>query len=802
MNLRPNDSIRSVALAGSTFARTSSFPRCGLRSFSYVAHSGSCRSIGDIITSLAVESLRRAPVKPLAAWMGLPPVELACSPWEQDDGDGVESLGSKTDPHGLLDSALPTSSTRLGREPFAAPRPGPSIWVGAVSRISLCHRFVLHSLRILQRHLTRHRFPSNGFIQQLWLASIAMFARDCRWFPLLLLVVFTSQDAASAEPVSRTQPVVIQEDQPRRMLGNELEILPDPGRAWTIRDVVSPELASRFVPVTSTSPVFGFTQDAYWVRFRLKSSSSEELHPVVQLETSRFSELHWFGVCKEGDVATPSGSEPETSRLRFIQARLPAIVLDMDPQEELWVYLRAWTPGSSFFPIFVYPSSVSYARDVVIGEALWLPFLGLVGAVGLLSVYFGYLFQQRLFYVNALMICLYCLFLAIHSGYWEWLGWIGSPGIKWQPLLCVSQLNSLTTLWFNFEYFRLKPFGHRTRLVLYLSLTMILALLWLPYPWGIHLTHWLSLGTYCFCFGIAVRRAVFSGAGERGWVGVLLIALAWLTDAVVNLLVILQWHGWIPMLLSPPTALLIPAGVSPLLVLAAVADRFYQLMQNRMRMHSLEQSLSEARFRALRYQMNPHFLYNALNSVRGLLLENPAKVEDFVTRLARFLRSSLTLAPDLLVPLYRELETLSNYLDVEKVRFENRLDVDLQVPAPLESALVPELILQPLVENAIKYGAVDDTGCLTIRIRITSLEQCLTLEVSNSGRLYPNVESKLETSRVGLENLRRRLELVFPGRSSLLLSEEGGRVTARVSIPLAISADTDSQLSVAPLEVG
>ena len=701
----------------------------------------------------------------------------------------------------------------LRRDRFTAPQPDSCSWVGGVSWIFFCPRFVLRSLLaldrstlrsllLLQKHLPRHCFPPKGIVLRPWVFSMGMSARACQWLSLLLLVMFTSLGAAFAGPVLKTQPVVIQEDQPRQMLGHELEILPDPGRVWTIRDVVSPQLAARFVPVSSTSPVFGFTQDAYWVRFRLKSSSSEELHPVVQLETSRFSELQWFGVCKEGDVVTPSGSEPETSRLRFIQARLPAVVLDMDPHEEFWVYLRAWTPGSAFFPIFVHSSSVSYARDVVIGEALWLPFLGLVGAVGLLSIYFGFLFKQRLFYVNALMICLYCLFLSVHSGYWEWLGWIGSPGIKWQPLLCFSQLNSLTTLWFNFEYFRLKPFGHRTRLLIYLSLTMVLASLWLPYQWGAHLTNWLSLGTYCFCFGIAMRRAIFRRGSERGWVGVLLIALAWLTDAVVNLLVILQWYGWIPMLLSPPTALLIPAGVSPLLVLAAVADRFYQLMQTRMRMHSLEQSLSQARFQALRYQMNPHFLYNALNSVRGLLLENPKKVEDFVIRLARFLRSSLTLAPDLLVPLYRELETLSSYLDVEKVRFENRLEVDLQVPAPLESALVPELILQPLVENAIKYGTLGETGSLKILIRITSEEQRLTLEVSNSGRLYPDTNSKLETSRVGLENLRRRLELVFPGRSSLLLSEEGGQVTARVLIPLAISSETDSQLSGAPLEVG
>lgn len=577
--------------------------------------------------------------------------------------------------------------------------------------------------------------------------------------------------------------VTVRPGLPRQMLGDALEILRDPVGAWTLVDVQSPRVAAGFRKASAPSPAFGYSTDAYWVRFRLRSAGTEAMAPVIQLETSRFNELEWFVVSDSGKVLTPAPGGEGSHAIRTLPARLPAILVELAASQEVWIYLRAWTPSSTFFPIFVHADSVSYTRAVVIGEALWLPFLGVTGAVGLLSIYFGFLFRQRLFFINTLLILLYCIFLSIHSGYWEWLEWWGSPGIKWQPMLLSSQLNSLTILWFNLEYFQIDPFGRFRRPAVAACLVLCSMALWLPFQWDAVLTNWMALGTYCLGFLLAVSRlAMRSGPGSAG-LGIRLIALAWFADILFLALLIAQWHGWIPMIVSPPTGLLYPAAMSPLLVLAAVADRFYQLTREQMRLQAIEQSLSEARFQALRYQMNPHFLYNALNSVRGLLIESPQRAEDFVIRLARFLRSSVAVSQETLVPLCHELEILGNYLDVEKVRFEDRLGIDVRVPQSLDDALVPELIFQPLVENAIKHGSLNATGRLEVFVTGFRKADRLVFEVANSGRLKAASPTRSESSGVGLENLRRRLDLVFPGRAELILVEERGRVVARMVIP-------------------
>lgn len=575
------------------------------------------------------------------------------------------------------------------------------------------------------------------------------------------------------------------------MLGPELATFEDPGRRLTIRDVRSADVAERFVPATETSPGFGYTSSAYWVRFLIRSDTEVETHPVIQLETSRFAEVDWYLVSSDGRVATPSASQAAGSSIRSLSARLPAVVLDLKPREEVWIHLRAWTPSSTFFPIFVHSDPASYARSVVIGESLWLPCLGIVVTVAILSIYFGFLFQERLFLTNALLIVLYCSFLSIHSGYWEWLEWFGSPAIKWNPMLSISQLNTWVTLFFTVDYFRI-DFPIRNRWWVWMGCAAsIFSLLWLPHLMVAQLTHWFSLIGYLMCLVIAVRSGSLRPGHRVASVGKHLIGFAWLADTAFMTLLIFQWNGWMPMIVSPPTGLLYPAAVSPLLVLAAISDRFYQLIQTELRLKDLERSLSVARFQALRYQMNPHFLYNALNSLRGLLLESPRRAEDFVVHLAQFLRSSLGFSDESLVPLYRELEILASYLDVEKVRFEERLDIRIVVPSELQRLLVPELVLQPLVENAIKFGTLSAAnGQLQVRVEASVANGFLILEVSNSGRLEFS-GGFARGSGVGLENLRRRLSLVFNGSGRLVLTQDGDQVVARVFLPQPDTEERD-----------
>src|SRR5215213_2270066 len=155
------------------------------------------------------------------------------------------------------------------------------------------------------------------------------------------------------------------------------------------------------------------------------------------------------------------------------------------------------------------------------------------------------------------------------------------------------------------------------------------------------------------------------------------------------------------------------------------------------RVAEAESAARAAQVRALRYQVNPHFLFNTLNSLSSLVMSGrPEEAESMILKLSTFFRSSLSLDPSADVTLAEEIALQSLYLDIERVRFPKRLKVDIDVPADLQNARLPALILQPVVENAIKYGV--SPAREKVELRIAAREAGpgrFTVEVSNSGKL-------------------------------------------------------------------
>lgn len=172
-----------------------------------------------------------------------------------------------------------------------------------------------------------------------------------------------------------------------------------------------------------------------------------------------------------------------------------------------------------------------------------------------------------------------------------------------------------------------------------------------------------------------------------------------------------------------------------------------------------------AELRALRYQVNPHFLFNTLNSLSSLVLTDKKEAaEQMILNLSTFFRTSLTTDPTEDVPLYEEIRLQRLYLDIEAVRFPDRLKVEVEVPDPLRTACVPGLILQPLVENAVKYGVSRARRPVTIRIRAREDSDGLVLSVEDDGD--PMTENdRIAGTGVGLRNVRERLAARFGGDS-------------------------------------
>lgn len=197
----------------------------------------------------------------------------------------------------------------------------------------------------------------------------------------------------------------------------------------------------------------------------------------------------------------------------------------------------------------------------------------------------------------------------------------------------------------------------------------------------------------------------------------------------------------------------------------------------------------QAQLKMLRYQLNPHFLFNTLNAISTLILVKENNTANaMVTKLSEFLRYSLDKDPMKRVTLTSELQALQLYLDIEKVRFEERLQVIFEVSKECENALVPSMILQPLAENAIKYAiAVQEQGG-TIKVQVKQFGNDLLIELSDNG---PGAEIKNgnlhRENGVGLANTRERLNALYKDNYSLVVSNNdpsGVKVNIRIPFEL------------------
>jgi len=208
----------------------------------------------------------------------------------------------------------------------------------------------------------------------------------------------------------------------------------------------------------------------------------------------------------------------------------------------------------------------------------------------------------------------------------------------------------------------------------------------------------------------------------------------------------------------------------------------------------LQAQLADARLAALRTQLDPHFLFNTLHAVSALVEHDPRGVRRMIARLSELLRNTLEGAAEPEIPLDQELGLLRRYLEIMEIRFRGRLEVDMQVDPEVHNALVPNLILQPLAENAIKHGVskIDGTGRIAIHAQRNG-EQ-LILRVQDNG---PGLIGQAAVAEgLGMRNTRERLQQLYGSAYSATLrtAEEGG-VIAEVVLPYHTRLD----LSGAPL---
>jgi two-component system LytT family sensor kinase len=215
--------------------------------------------------------------------------------------------------------------------------------------------------------------------------------------------------------------------------------------------------------------------------------------------------------------------------------------------------------------------------------------------------------------------------------------------------------------------------------------------------------------------------------------------------------------------------------------------------------HALGQHLAEARLEALTAQLQPHFLFNTLQGISTLLYRDASRADDMLRRLSELLRRTLQSAARPEVTLDEELTTLEHYIAIQRIRFDGRLTVNVD-PDGMGGALVPNFILQPLVENAIEHGIARSAGAGTIDVSASVRQGRLVLEVRDdgtpartSGTGSPNSPQPASTNSaqpvspngIGLANTRARLHALFGDAATLeVIERDGGGFTVTIAVPL------------------
>jgi len=188
---------------------------------------------------------------------------------------------------------------------------------------------------------------------------------------------------------------------------------------------------------------------------------------------------------------------------------------------------------------------------------------------------------------------------------------------------------------------------------------------------------------------------------------------------------------------------------------------------------------NEAQLQMLRYQINPHFLFNALNTIRSMVEEDKTVARKMVTELANFFRYSLSNVGTT-DTFEHEINAIKNFLEIQKIRFEEKLIVEYDIDQKVNNLKIPFFIILPLVENAVKFGLQTSKIPLAIKI-CTKVNSNLEISVSNSGRIVENIK-KTDGTNTGIENTRKRLELYYPDNYSFRLFEDDNWVVSQIII--------------------
>lgn len=195
----------------------------------------------------------------------------------------------------------------------------------------------------------------------------------------------------------------------------------------------------------------------------------------------------------------------------------------------------------------------------------------------------------------------------------------------------------------------------------------------------------------------------------------------------------------------------------------------------------LQELVTLSELNMLKSQINPHFLFNSLNSISSLTLISPPKAQEMIIKLSDFLRYSISHQTNQLISLDKELETIKLYLDIEQVRFCDKLQVEWNIEEPKETITIPSMLLQPIYENAIKHGVYNAINEIVIQTKGVSIDGFYIITIVNN---YEEESGKKKGAGVGLKNVSERLRLIYGIENLLTTTNRNSKFEVEIKIPI------------------
>ena len=293
------------------------------------------------------------------------------------------------------------------------------------------------------------------------------------------------------------------------------------------------------------------------------------------------------------------------------------------------------------------------------------------------------------------------------------------------------------------------------------------------------------------------HRAIRAKTGVAKWIRISALTLAGCVASAVVWMGLIRWAGFQELEAENQFVSLTISRLFALLVWNSMyfgIEVFRTSQAIKLEAAQAKLAARSAELNQLQAQLNPHFLFNALNTIKASVAD-PAVTEEVTQNLADYLRFALQESRPL-EPLSRELDSLDLYFKIQRVRFGQDLDCRMEIAAATLDVMVPPMLVQPLLENAFKYGPKTSPAPLRILVKVAIEHLWLELEVTNSGTW---IETTPETSvGTGLSNLRRRLNLLLGRDATLRILHDAERVTVRIRLPLTV-ATTSRAGSTPPL---